>query len=291
MKTPWKVKQPWSEQIWSKKIGENVKIFPNMLLTVRNNRLYPASHDDILDGVAVDDVTSATWGIGDKECAYYPYHPTTLFETEVTNWTLSDEDVGLFFNICHDSQYVDHSTRWIGRQLRLENVLSDTIGEFTLRRNPYPEMWRPWVPWPRGVSWPPWVPGPRGEQWPQSDVPGPRGEKWEKWEKWDKWDKWEAFTYKDFTNEQKSLLRGERWDPWPRGEKWEKWDKWDKWDKWESMSWWWTRNSWTSYPPMTVVHYEWSAWICTEVCLNKEPWYDKQRHIFAQWGYFLPNAA
>lgn len=115
---------------------------------MRSNRLYPANHDDVLEGVAVDDIESTTAMIdGLTYCTYYPYHPTTLYETEVTGGDLSEEDVGCYFNLHHDgSQYVDISTRGNGRQLRLENIVSPRRGEFTLRRNPYPDQGKPGAP-------------------------------------------------------------------------------------------------------------------------------------------------
>lgn len=291
MKYPWKLKQAWSNQIRSKRIGQNVQIQPNMLLTMRSNRLYPANHDDILEWVAVDDIESTTAMIdGLTYCSYYPYHPTTLYETEVVEWELSEDDVGCFFNITHDgSQYVDLSTRGIGRQLRLENIVSPKRWEFTLRRNPYPDQGKPWAPWPQWLPWKKWE---KWERWEPSTIPWPQGEQgkqWETWRQWEPWkrgEKWDPFLYKDFTIEQLSVLRGEQWAQWPQGIPW---PKWKKWEQWESIKRWWPRNSWMQYEKMVIVYHEWSARISEEENINKEPGIDKAWHIFAQWGTFLPQ--
>lgn len=291
MKTPGKLKQAWSNQIRSKRIGENVQIQPNMLLTMRSNRLYPANHDDILEWVAVDDIESTTAMIEwTTYCTYYPYHPTTLYETEVTWGELSDDDVGMFFNITHDgSQYVDIETRGIWRQLRLENVVSPTRGEFTLRRNPYPDMGKPGMPWPQ---WLQWNKGDKWDKWEASIIPWPQWPQWPQglqWPQWPKWDKWEPFQYKDFTIEQLSLLKGEQWIQWPQGSQWEQWKQGIQWEKWDSIKRLWDWNSGFHYDVMTIVYHEWSSRISEQPNINKEPGIDKERHIFAKWGTFLPQ--
>lgn len=287
MKIPWKIKQAWTDQIRSKKIGSGCKISPNMLITVKANRIRPASHDDIIDGIAVDDVAMNNYD--ETQCSYYPYHPTTLFETEVENWSLTDEDVWLFFNLSPDEwQYVNYETRWKGRQLRLENIVSEKKWEFTIRRSPYPEIWRPWVPWPIGKQGVPWI---KGDKWEPSKVPWPQWIPWPKGEKWDKWEPWpkgEAFTYKDFTTDQKLLLKGDKWDKgdtWPQGIPWPKGDTGDTLD---TLKRWGKRNWWVKYTPLTIVHHEWSARITIHETINNEPGRETPREIFAEWWHFLP---
>lgn len=291
MKYPWKLKQAWSNQIRSKRIGQNVQIQPNMLLTMRSNRLYPANHDDILEWVAVDDIESTTAMIdGLTYCTYYPYHPTTLYETEVTGGDLSEEDVGCYFNLHHDgSQYVDISTRGNGRQLRLENIVSPRRGEFTLRRNPYPDQGKPGAPWPQGIQGDKGEPGRQGEP---STVPWPPGKPWapgRQGEPGKKWDKGDPFKYKDFTTEQLSVLKGEQWIPWEQWPPWPEWPPWPQGEKWDSIKRAGTRNSGLQYNTMTLVYHEGSTRISEQENINKEPGVDKEWHIFAQGGTFLPQ--
>lgn len=287
MKIPGKIKQAWTDQIRSKKIGSGCKISPNMLITVKANRIRPASHDDIIDGIAVDDVAMNSYD--ETQCSYYPYHPTTLFETEVENWTLSDEDVWLFFNLSpDDGQYINYETRGIGRQLRLENIISEKRWEFTIRRSPYPEIGKPGVQWPtwlQGVPWPTWP------KWGSSNVPWPkgdRGEPWPKGDKWESWPKWEPFTYKDFTTDQKLLLKGDKWEKGEQGNQWIPWPKGDMGKTPETLKRWGKWNGWVKYTPLTIVHHEWSARITVHETINNEPGREAPREIFAEWWHFLP---
>lgn len=295
MKIPGKLLQAWSNQIRSKEIGDNVQIVPNMLLTMYAGRLYPATHDSVIEWIAVDDI--ATWPTNTThehlKCSYYPYHPTTLYLTATCNGRLTEDDIGYFFNITHDgSQRVDVETRGIGRQLRLESITGEWLAEFTLWRNPYPDNGKPGMPWPRGLPGRDWTPGTDwapGKSFTFSDFTQDqlrllKGEKWDPGKPGKPWRDGQDFTRRDFTPE---MLARFKWDPGKKGEPWEQWPPWPPGKDWISMTRWWWRNSWQKYPPMTIVHYEWSARISIEENINKEPGSERCRDLFAEWWSFL----
>lgn len=291
MKVPWLLKQPWTDQIRHKPLWPWLKVVPNMLLTMKWGVLYPAKHDDTIEWISAEDRTTTWDNDYDNaiDCGYYPWHPTTLFESEALEWDITPDHVWHFYNISWDgTQYIDLSTKWVWRQVRMERMLSSKRAEFTLRRNPYPENWKPGPQWPQGVPWIKW------DRWPQG-VQGKQGKDstvaWPKGEQWIQWPKWDPFTYNDFTEKQLFLLKGkDSTVPGPQGKQGEKWPEWPQGkqgEKWDSIKRQWNRNSGESYDASVVVHYNGSAWISIEKNINKEPWIDTQRMIFAQKWDFL----
>lgn len=277
----WSVKPKLVSSVtWRKVVWNNVKTIPWTLLTIRDWWLYPAGHQDDIEGTAIDAVSTGDDNLTHEkiECEYYPSHPMNLYEWNITRGRLEPEDVGQYFNIEDDiDQLVNYETKGEWRQMRLEKVLSRKKGLFSIPRNYYIvkgvpwEAWpagKPWPEWPQGKQWPQWVPGPVWKKWP-AGIQGPQWPKWPEWPTGKSWNQWPK------GNEWKQWLP---WPQWPKGEKGEKWEPW-RWFERKGL-----RNSWVRYYPNEIVHHDWSARICIKECINKEPAREDQWEIFAKWA-------
>lgn len=299
---------------WSKPVLQWQVIQSLSVLTMKNWRLCLADHDDEIEWISIQDIEWKTWS---EQCEYYPANSTDLYERDVSNWELVEWDIWSFFNLeSAKHQYVDYRSKIVGRQFRLEKILSPRRWVWSVPRYLTIVKWVPWVPWIPGksIKWEQWEPWRTWDHWRDGscvlfgkwrprqtdgkdwdvyidrnrwDVYSKQDDKWEvqgciKWDKWDRWEKWEP---------GKSV----KWEPW-KSIKWDKWEpgesiKWEtgeKWDPWRWVKWKWEWSSAEKYEENDLVRHDRAVWICTKENINREPGreqqYQESRDIFLQWS-------
>lgn len=215
------------------KLADNSqRIYNGSFVRLVNALISLCGPSDMIEGISITDVVTdsdnTTNQLKHEKIIYKPVRLEDTWKMYVANGTITEDDIGLYFNM-DLNQDIDYWTinAW-GGQFRLEKVLDKDnwlIGEFRIERN----LWGP--AWPQGQQWVQWPVWPVWPDWPR----WPRGFKWDTWP---------------------MGMTGAMWPQWPR---WLKWDKGDKGDQWlpgidgKTPHHEWPRNSATAYTALSVV--------------------------------------